>query len=214
MNKKVILLIGLWGGLFYTARVGYAAINRDYGAEENQYLPVPETNIFQAISSGLGDIMGNAAMGLVNQNLVNNSQIKAFLAVIRKGEGTADYGGYSRLFGGGVFNDFGWHPNIIVKAGGYTSTAAGAYQFLKRTWDETARIMGLIDFSPLSQDIAAVGRLAYRGAIDDILSGKFESAIAKSAKEWASLPGSPYGQPTISMNTALNAFTNNGGQVA
>lgn len=158
--------------------------------------------------------MGNNSIKTIDKNLLNNPQIQAFLRVIRRGEGTADNGGYNRLFGGGTFDSFDWHPNILVKKGAWTSTAAGAYQFLKSTWDETARLMDLTDFSPISQDLGALGRLAYRGAINDILAGNFELALQKTGKEWASLPGSPYGQPTISFETALNTFQINGGIIA
>lgn len=163
------------------------------------------------IMSRLTGTSGTAAMKNVNRALLAHPQIRAFMAVIRRGEGTGDAGGYKRLFGGGTFDSYATHPNILVKASGYASTAAGAYQFIKSTWDETAAIMGLPDFSPTSQDIGALGRLAYRGAIDDILRGDFIAALKKTGKEWASLPYSPYGQPVISYQTALNTFRANGG---
>jgi muramidase (phage lysozyme) len=77
-----------------------------------------------------------------------------------------------------------------------TSTAAGAYQFLARTWDEVAAALELPDFSPQSQDVAALWLIRRRGALADLREGRFDDFVAKCAKEWASLPGSPYGQPT------------------
>ena len=74
--------------------------------------------------------------------------------------------------------------------------------------------MGLRDFSPASQDLFAVGRIAARGALDDVLAGRFEKAIKKVANEWASMPFSPYGQPTISLSKAEGIYTDNGGYVA
>lgn len=159
-------------------------------------------------------LVGGMKMSNVDVSLLNNPNIQAFLRVIRVGEGTNDAGGYTRLFGGGQFSDLSWHPNITVTAGRYTSTAAGAYQFLYSTWMETAKAMGLKDFSPRSQDIAALGRLAYRGAIDDILQGNFTAALQKTSKEWASLPFSPYGQPVISLAKAQNIFYQYGGTVS
>ncbi|MDR0735429.1 MAG: lysozyme, partial [Zoogloeaceae bacterium] len=79
------------------------------------------------------------------------------------------------------------------------------------TWDEVKKIMGLPDFSPASQDWAAVGRIAARGALEDVKAGRFAAAVRKTSLEWASLPGSPYGQPTISMKTATDVFLSNGG---
>ncbi|MDR0674562.1 MAG: glycoside hydrolase family 104 protein [Zoogloeaceae bacterium] len=145
---------------------------------------------------------------------MQNKNVQAFLRVIRRGEGTADEGGYSRLFGGGTFSSYADHPRVKVTKNGYTSTAAGAYQFLSRTWDEVRAIMGLADFSPASQDWAAVGRIAARGALEDVKAGRFEAAIRKTCLEWASLPGSPYGQPTITLKTATSVFLSNGGKLA
>lgn len=143
-----------------------------------------------------------------------NANVKAFLKVIRRGEGTSDAGGYNRLFGGGSFSSFVDHPRQLVKKSGYTSTAAGAYQFIISTWDETARELGLKDFTPASQDLAAVGRIAARGALEDVKAGRFEAAIRKCAREWASLPYSPYGQPVISIATAQSVYSANGGSYA
>lgn len=142
---------------------------------------------------------------------LNNPNVVAFLLVIRAGEGTSDSGGYKRLFGGGTFASFADHPRTLVQKSGYRSTAAGAYQFLESTWDETARIMGLRDFSPGSQDMGAVGRIAARGALDDVIAGRLSDALKKCGREWASLPGSPYGQPTISAARAREVFAGAGG---
>lgn len=150
---------------------------------------------------------------------VAHPNVRALLAVIRRGEGTADSKGYARLVGGGEFDSFADHPRI-VKAGtfkngkAWRSTAAGAYQFIVGTWDETARIMGLPDFSPASQDRGAVGRIAARGALEDTKAGRFDAAMQKIASEWASMPGSPYGQPVISLATARAVFASSGGSFA
>lgn len=150
---------------------------------------------------------------------VAHPNVRAFLAVIRRGEGTSDGNGYRRIFGGELFASYADHPRKAVtktfrNGQTVTSTAAGAYQFLASTWDETARIMGLGDFSPANQDRGAVGRLAARGALEDIKAGRFAEAIQKTAKEWASLPGSPYGQPVISMTTAQAVYAEAGGVFA
>lgn len=149
---------------------------------------------------------------------VAHPNVRAFLRVLRRGEGTAGENGYRTMFGGGLFDSYADHPRQRITrtmAGrSITSTAAGAYQFLSSTWDETARIMGLRDFSPASQDMGAVGRIAARGALGDVQAGHFEVAIKKVAKEWASMPGSPYGQPVISMATAHSVYTAAGGATA
>lgn len=164
------------------------------------------------IDNVTGGILKISAMAKVDPADLNNQNVQALLRVIRAGEGTAGPNGYRTLFGGGLFESFADHPRRVVSKSGYTSTAAGAYQFLASTWDETKRLMRLPDFSPRSQDLAALGRLAARGALDDAKAGRFEAAIRKIAREWASLPGSPYGQPTISWDRARALYASAGGE--
>lgn len=151
-------------------------------------------------------------MATVDKSLVSNPQVRAMMAVIRRGEGTADDLGYSRMFGGAQFAGFNDHPRKAVTKWGYTSTAAGAYQALSSVWDETARLMGLSDFTPASQDLFALGRIAARGALPDVLAGNFTAAVRKLGREWASLPESPYGQGGISWDVARNVFGAAGGR--
>lgn len=150
-------------------------------------------------------------MRSVSASMLSDPNVRAFLRVIRVAEGTADDDGYRRIFGGQLFASFEDHPRVAVRWSGGVTTAAGAYQFLASTWDETAAIMGLRDFSPASQDLAALGRVAARGALDAVRAGQFEEAVKACALEWASLPGSPYGQPTISMDRARALFASAGG---
>lgn len=213
MNKKVLILavLGLGGWYLY----------RQSQQPQNYIVDISDT-ITGAIGSAVGyidDAVSGVFMKVSNMKFVTsadvaNKNVQAFLRVIRHGEGTDDANGYKRLFGGALFSSFADHPRQVVKKSGYTSTAAGAYQFKVTTWDETAKMMGLADFSPANQDKGAVGRIAARGALDDVKAGRFESAVKKCAKEWASLPFSPYGQPTISLATAQSVYTANGGGVA
>jgi muramidase (phage lysozyme) len=171
----------------------------------------------QGVATMTGGLFNLSRMRLVSVQDVNHPQVRALLAVIRRGEGTAGANGYRTLFGGELFDSFADHPRraITRTMGGkkLTSTAAGAYQFLASTWDETARIMALPDFSPASQDRAAVGRIAARGALEDAKAGRLSLALSKVAREWASMPGSPYGQPVISEATARAVFAQAGGVI-
>lgn len=128
-------------------------------------------------------------------------KIQAFLTMIGKSEGA----NYNTLYGGKTFSSYAKHPNIKVTAGKYTSTAAGKYQFLFATWTAIATQLGLKDFTPASQDLAAIQLLKNRGAYQLILDGKITEAIYKCSKEWASLPYSTgvsyYGQPTRPLAT-------------
>lgn len=137
------------------------------------------------------------------ENLLGNANVRAFLALIKFTEGA----GYRTLFGGEQFSSFADHPRqaITRNLGGkpITSTAAGAYQFLSRTWDECASACALPDFSPRSQDIGALFLIERRRALNAVLEGDWGTALARCSKEWASLPGSPYGQPVKSLETCL-----------
>lgn len=183
----------------------------DWLGNADELLTTAGESAAQAIDTWTGGAMKVSAMARVNPLDILNPNVQAILKVIRRGEGTTDEAGYRRMFGGQLFDSFADHPRITIKKSGYSSSAAGAYQFIVSSWDETKRIMNLPDFSPRSQDLAAVGRLAARGALDDVKAGRFETAIKKIAREWASLPGSPYGQPTISWETAKSIYAQAGG---
>ena len=100
-----------------------------------------------------------------------SANLRAFLYLIRWCEGTSGDNGYRTLFGGGMFDSFADHPRkaITRPLGGknLTSTAAGAYQVLERTWDECKKALGLPDFSPESQDRAAIYLIKRRGALPE-----------------------------------------------
>lgn len=127
---------------------------------------------------------------------------RALLNTIRFAEGTWTNGrsdGYRMLYGGGQFKDMARHPEFVVTSG-YSSAAAGAYQFLPATWNEAARRLRLPDFQPASQDQAALYLMEKRGALARFdRQGLSHDVLALLAPEWASLPtahgGSYYGQP-------------------
>ncbi len=137
--------------------------------------------------------------------------LRAFLIMIQYSEGTLGKNAYRMLFGGGLFTDLSKHPDIPVTRGGLTSTAAGAYQILYKTWQEIQQKLRLPDFSPSSQDKAAIELIKRRKALEDVLAGKFSQAIEKCRKEWASLPGAGYNQRERSANSLLSVYKIAGG---
>ncbi len=141
--------------------------------------------------------------------------LKAFLLTIRKWESTINDSAYTMLYGGGHFSSFADHPRVKVPIKGTNkySTAAGAYQILAGTWDGIKGKIGATDFSPANQDAAAIQLLKDRGAYNLILAGNFEAAKNAIRKEWASVPGSPYGQNTASESQYLLAYQSFGGNV-
>lgn len=132
------------------------------------------------------------------EQLLNNPNARQMLDIIAKAEGVKH--GYNTLFGNQRIDNLNAHPNIkktFRQTDGKTNytTAAGRYQFINDTWRNSAKKYGLNDFSPRNQDIAALGLIAGRGALNQVLSGDFRGAINKLGAEWASLPSSQYAQP-------------------
>jgi hypothetical protein len=115
------------------------------------------------------------------------------------------------LFGGELFDSFADHPRRLIIKSGYRSTAAGAYQFLERTWDGLRSQYRFPDFTPSMQDAGAVALIIGRGALAAVRSGRLDEAVRLTNQEWASLPGSPYGQPVRTMDFVRRVFTTHGG---
>ena len=139
-----------------------------------------------------------------------SANARALLDTIRFAEGTAGPQGYGTMFGGGTFDWRQGHPDRVVNSGGYSSAAAGAYQFMPGTWKSVAGQLGLKDFSPASQDLAALQLIRNRGVDpDQPLSAE---ALDKLAPEWASLPTrsgkSYYGQPVKSQSGLFDVYRN------
>ncbi|SEI61076.1 glycoside hydrolase family 24 protein [Paraburkholderia diazotrophica] len=169
----------------------------------------------------VGNFAGAGGVGLT----IEEARVRAFLRMIRVGEGTERPAGYERLFGGQSFvkdygRDFSDHPRILItrtnsKGKTLRSTAAGAYQVMGYNWDDPAyvayrRKYGITDFNPASQDRYCVILLKYkRHALEDIKSGEIQKAVIKDGcnLEWASLPGNNYGQGGVGMNTVVEKFS-------
>lgn len=158
--------------------------------------------------------------------------IAAFLSMIAYAEGTdrepdpyaVCYGYRHRV------RDFADHPAVtgewegerlpddMCRAAGFgpgcVSTAAGRYQITKPTWLRAKRALSLGDFSPESQDAAAVWLIRQRGALDHVEAGRIGEAVALVRQEWASLPGAGWGQPERRLTALLDAYTSAGGYVA
>lgn len=167
-------------------------------------------------------------------------RIRAFLRTLRVGEGTGEIikakdkvtketiyvphdfeKGYTTGFGGNLITDLSDHPRINY--GG--STAAGAYQVMKDTWDDAQysakKTQYNIDsFSKENQDKFSVLLMKHHPGCSDLLSillsGQTENSIrGRGSRIWASLPekgdnsrylfkGEP--QPVTPMKTVLEHF--------
>lgn len=156
----------------------------------------------------------------------NPGLFRGLQQAISRAEGTWRGGqpGYNILFGGGQFDDYSRHPDRVISSpGGYSSAAAGAYQFLPGTYAEAARELGLKDFSPASQDLAMLYKVRQRlmpagglAAItkEGVLSPKLQAYLAP---EWASFPTeagtSAYGQP-VKRSSQISAWFDEGARQA
>ncbi len=189
--------------------------------------------------NGVSTESGAKAINLAAaRQLLGLSQIRGMLDTIAYSEGSRrDRGGkeYGTIVHGKItqapFNpdwvgkrsenleitNFSYYPNLLVlwresqPNDSYSySSAAGRYQFLRKTWTWIAGF-GLGDFSPNSQDLAAVMLMQYRGMITPLLAGNFDQAVGNGSREWASLPktgggGSYVGQRAHSLETLRREY--------
>lgn len=118
------------------------------------------------------------------QQLINSSpNLRKFLGLISYVEGA----NYNTGYGGRFISDLSWHPypqRAFRLSDGSTTSAAGKYQFERGTWDSVARRLGLSNFQPTNQDIAAVALIDSRGALSDVLNGNVRNAVQKLKPEW------------------------------
>jgi muramidase (phage lysozyme) len=166
---------------------------------------------------------------------INDANRRAALRTVMACEGTADAGGYAALYGSTAarpktFTGFADHPRIAQRISATDqrwTTAAGAYQFMAvspipgggstrvNTWDRIKAKLNLPDFSPESQDRAALELFAEAGALADVDAGRIMDAFAKVRRQWASLPGANYeGQGMRSQSFVMAAYQLAGGGVA
>ncbi|WP_407904215.1 hypothetical protein [Escherichia coli] len=149
---------------------------------------------------------------------LDEARVRAFMRMIRVGEGTVGEVGYETLFGKQSFikdyhKDFSDHPNIIITRGTLKSSAAGAYQVMGYTWNDPNMLSyrkkyGIVDFSPKSQDEFCVLILKYKrkGALKLIIDGDIDGALDILSYEWASLPPARYPQPTKSKSEVMSLY--------
>ncbi len=142
-------------------------------------------------------------------DLARKPEIRAMLDTIGFTEGTGlNYGkvvngtvigqnkksmGFDAALAPGARNvstlDMSQHPNVKVQVNNnIVSSAAGRYQFLSGTWDNLTQKLGLQNFHATTQDLAAVQLMRERNMIEPLLGGDLRTAVARGAREWASLP--------------------------
>jgi lysozyme len=204
-----------------TARANVEAGEGGAGISTDNLLDNMET-----IMNRVTEIPANTDQATAGANLM------AFLAMIRQAEGTASSPDpYAVCYGySHTIQSYADHPAITgewtgkrlsdtmcANAGmgpGCVSTAAGAYQIIKRTWSNLKGRLDLPDFGPASQDSAATELIRQRGALQDVLAGRFNDAVRKCRNEWASLPGNYAKQGQRNLDTLTAWYTAAGGTLA
>jgi muramidase (phage lysozyme) len=130
-------------------------------------------------------------------------EARPFLDAVASGESPA----YNVRYDGGKgtpFDSFDDHPRQLerITAGPYRgqrSDAAGRYQMISTTWDKVAKPLGLPDFSPDNQDMAAwqlannsYGRLNRgRDLLADLQAGRHDDVARVLSSEWAGIARNP-----------------------
>lgn len=193
----LVLDVGkLLGGILHAVGLG-PPVKRVIAAGKKE---AAKSGVWGAVSAGLEQATGISFDPVGKPLEPWNSapaDSKQLLEVISGGE-SAGAGKYSELYGGGHFSGFARHPDkpILITKGpnaGKYSTAAGRYQMLYSTWLEAQKALGLKDFSPASQDKAALW-LAQRDykkrtghdLFADMRAGTFN--LGALSKTWTSLP--------------------------
>lgn len=227
-KKAVIVAAALIGAAYYTQ----ARASQNASAPQDLYYG--QDDILTSISDWTtANIIESDTMNSLRQIMPSaGGNIAAMLAAISAAEGTAGQPdpyrvcfGYSHTIGNlsehpaitGEWTGKRLSDSMCAGAGlgpGCVSTAAGKYQIIKRTWVGVRDKLGLRDFSPASQDAAAVELLRQRGALGPLGRGDFAGAVAAARKEWASLPGAGYGQGERTIAWLTDKFQSAGGVLA
>lgn len=155
-----------------------------------------------------------------------NSNRLAFLDMIAFSEGTSTVkdsdNGYNVIVGRALFDthdtpemfdDYADHPRkyVYLPKLKIKSSAAGRYQLLAKYFDAYKVQLNLPDFSPDSQDKIALQQIKECKALDDIDSGRFELAVKKCSRIWASFPNAGYGQHENNLEKLKLAYLKAGG---
>jgi muramidase (phage lysozyme)/murein DD-endopeptidase MepM/ murein hydrolase activator NlpD len=135
--------------------------------------------------------------GIVSNGGVFTPVIRAFMDLIAWKEvpdSLALKSYYANNFSG-YFTD-----QDIADGGGFPKTAGttqnvGRYQFNRGDWQDAKTDNPAIKgYSPAEQDLVCYYKLKVRNVLEPLATNDLSLAIKRAGIEWASLPGSPYGQ--------------------
>lgn len=236
MRPATLALVGLacFAGFAALAHVQATAANDQASADDGSS---DTPDLASAPSSWNNvDLWGMTTAAIESQSVTSTltaqdtsaANLRAFLDMIASSEGTDRAADPYRVCYGyrHTIADLADHPavsgewrgesiaNLGPQYAGKVSTAAGRYQLIKPTWIACRNALRLADFSPASQDAAAVYLIKARGALAKVQAGEVADAIRLCRNEWASLPGGDSGQPQRRLEALLQVFDNAGGSLA
>lgn len=157
----------------------------------------PDEEIAESSEALSGGVVGGASCSPSLASSAVPAKHRALLDTIAWAEGTRGRGsdGYNVIVGYKYAQECNRHPNRLIRLSStLSSTAAGRYQFLTRTWNG----LGLASFKPDNQDRGGLKLVARRGVkvpVDRAMTAtELTNALSKLSYEWASLPPNRYGQ--------------------
>lgn len=230
MNPRALALTLTASGLLLLASRADARGHVEAGEGGAAYSAENITDTLETIMNRATQAMSTSTSTTPNSTATRN--VSAFLRMIQQAEGTDRSGDPYRVCYAyrHTINDLRDHPTVTgewrgerlsdamcANAGfgpGCVSTAAGAYQIIRPTWANLKSALRLPDFSPASQDAAAVELIRRRGALADVQAGRVAAAIEKCRNEWASLPGNYAKQGQRTTSTLISWYQQAGGTYA
>lgn len=234
MSRAAVLLLAS-SALLLAAATASERAGIEAGEGDGLALPLPSLDVLTDRMENLMNLATEQAAD-VPQDMAD-ANVLAWLELLKWSEGTGRQADPYRVCYGYSYTiaDLSEHPSVKRADGsrewpglrladamcqnagfapGCVSTAAGAYQITRGTWVGARDALGLPDFSPASQDRAAVYLTQKRGALQDVRAGRLGDAVAKCRNEWASLPGNYARQGQRSLSELIVQFQSAGGNLA
>lgn len=136
--------------------------------------------------------------------LLSNPNVSALLDALSNAEGNPQF---DQGFNYRKIPSLAEHPyvgNELTPDG--VSSASGAYQFMGHTWGDMKKALGLQDFSPTSQKIAALKQIEQQGVLSNVAAGTLtDSDIVKLGNVWAPIERSKGSGLSVHSNNNVSA---------
>jgi muramidase (phage lysozyme) len=194
---KALKKTGAWGAFWDLIALSFHAGICVYAVEQTNAIADMGFGIrsnTQAITAGFDSCVKDPIGCIQGKHLPNlrwgkpTDNLTAILNTIAWAEGTHDK--YNISYTGATFEDYGTHPKKLYCSNGVCSDAAGRYQFLSTTWEPLADRLKLPDFSPASQDKAAIQLLKDNNCYGAAVRGDVRAMADRCWTVWASLKSS------------------------